>query len=356
ELEKHPPHLYDLRRELLQALEAQKKFSSTAQKKFPAINLKPKEVISMCASFPALFFLGTGASMPSQYRNVSGNIISLSSTLSIILDFGEGSLSQLYLMFSTWEEFCQFLYSIRLIFVSHRHADHHLGILSFLKLRASLFPQELPPTLIGPPALKGWFALVDSLVDKIPHRYLSSSNLACEGPCEFVFDALKIRLTLFKYVVTLFSCFHKLKKDNETFEAIRGVEHIEHAYGIKVENPLIGSIVYSGDSRPCETLIHHATNCTILIHEATFEDDLAEIAIQKGHSTIGEVPTQYSSKEASLKEENAEHAQPSGVSYDHIQNKTICAFDCMYIPLPVSPLLPRLYQVFPSIINTFFSH
>ncbi|KNG75964.1 hypothetical protein PFMG_02257 [Plasmodium falciparum IGH-CR14] len=49
-------------------------------------------------SYPCFYFLGTGCSMPSTFRNVSGIILSIQKNFSIILDFGEGSLYQLYWM------------------------------------------------------------------------------------------------------------------------------------------------------------------------------------------------------------------------------------------------------------------
>lgn len=48
-------------------------------------------------------------------------------------------------------------------------------------------------------------------------------------------------------------------------------------------------VVYSGDTRPCDAVVDAARNATLLIHEATFEDQLRDEAINKRHSTTGEV-------------------------------------------------------------------
>ena len=45
---------------------------------------------------------------------------------------------------------------------------------------------------------------------------------------------------------------------------------------------------YSGDTLPCENLVEGGKNATLLIHEATMEDGLEEMAHAKGHSTIGQ--------------------------------------------------------------------
>ena len=47
-------------------------------------------------------------------------------------------------------------------------------------------------------------------------------------------------------------------------------------------------IVYTGDTRPSEALIGFAENADLLIHDATFDDELWERALEDGHST----PTQ----------------------------------------------------------------
>ncbi|MFX0074715.1 MAG: MBL fold metallo-hydrolase, partial [Candidatus Hermodarchaeota archaeon] len=44
-------------------------------------------------------------------------------------------------------------------------------------------------------------------------------------------------------------------------------------------------ITYSGDTLPCESLIELGKNSDIIIHEATFSRDLADIAEEKMHST-----------------------------------------------------------------------
>ncbi|GJP55829.1 hypothetical protein CLOM_g14854 [Closterium sp. NIES-68] len=47
-------------------------------------------------------------------------------------------------------------------------------------------------------------------------------------------------------------------------------------------------LVYSGDTRPCDTVRVASRGATVLIHEATFEDDLQHEAIARRHSTTSE--------------------------------------------------------------------
>jgi ribonuclease Z len=48
------------------------------------------------------------------------------------------------------------------------------------------------------------------------------------------------------------------------------------------------SVVFSGDTRPCASVVAAARGATLLVHEATFEDELAGDALAKRHSTLSE--------------------------------------------------------------------
>lgn len=45
---------------------------------------------------------------------------------------------------------------------------------------------------------------------------------------------------------------------------------------------------FSGDTMPCPALAAAGHGATLLIHEATIEDDLPEVAEAKGHSTFAQ--------------------------------------------------------------------
>lgn len=55
--------------------------------------------------------------------------------------------------------------------------------------------------------------------------------------------------------------------------------------GIKL---ILGGRRFSGDTTPCDALVEVGMGATLLIHEATIQDDMPEVAIAKGHSTFGQ--------------------------------------------------------------------
>lgn len=76
--------------------------------------------------------LGTGSAIPSKYRNVSATHLDIPGLGGILLDCGEGSLGQLRRRFGP-EGTRRVLEELRMIHISHMHADHHLGLQAILR-------------------------------------------------------------------------------------------------------------------------------------------------------------------------------------------------------------------------------
>ncbi|CAG8524750.1 2252_t:CDS:2 [Acaulospora colombiana] len=165
--------------------------------------------------------LGTGSTLPSKYRNVSSTLISIPDNGNILLDVGEGTYSSLVRHLGSYGEINggqtgvnEFLNSLKCIFISHMHADHHLGLIRVLSKWNELHNDDNNVLIhvIGPSRLWKWLNELSDVQD----------------------------------------------------------------FG------------YSGDTRPCDDLVRVGKNATLLIHEATFENDLIEEALNKKHSTTEE--------------------------------------------------------------------
>ena len=88
--------------------------------------------------------LGTGSALPSQYRNVSGTIVRVPGCGSYLLDCGENTLGQLRRMYPP-EKVREILRDIKVIWISHNHADHHLGMTSMIRAWYEAVHQAQPP-------------------------------------------------------------------------------------------------------------------------------------------------------------------------------------------------------------------
>ncbi|KAI9184122.1 hypothetical protein H9P43_003175 [Blastocladiella emersonii ATCC 22665] len=121
--------------------------------------------------------LGTGSAIPSKFRNVSSTLVSTPAG-PILMDCGEGTLGQLARLVpvdvsdapaTALVEFRHptlqhLLDSLKLIFVSHLHADHHLGLTRLLAHTAH------PVTIVGPWRLWNFLREIDSVHPVGLHR------------------------------------------------------------------------------------------------------------------------------------------------------------------------------------------
>lgn len=69
--------------------------------------------------------------------------------------------------------------------------------------------------------------------------------------------------------------------------------HLEKSYAISIsvkqpDQQEDFKLTFSGDTIPCDSLVELGRNSTLLIHEATLEDTLANSAATKMHSTISQ--------------------------------------------------------------------
>jgi ribonuclease Z len=138
-----------------------------------------------------IIFTGTSSAVPNKYRNVTGIFVrmpqsavvenSIAERSALFLDCGEGSYGSLVRRLGRERSIATALENgglgcvddaiscISLVWISHMHADHHLGTLRLIieraKARIRLSLPELPVLIVGPTRMYFWL-LEMSRIDK----------------------------------------------------------------------------------------------------------------------------------------------------------------------------------------------
>jgi ribonuclease Z len=244
-------------------------------------------------------FLGTGAACPTVDRNVAGLAVQREGE-TILFDCGEGTQRQMMRYGVS--------FAFREIFFSHYHADHILGVTGLLRTMG-LQDRTAPVTLYGP---------------KGAARVLGAAVALGIERSRFPIDIVEVkpgdRLARDAYALEVFPTEHRADTIGWALVEHQRLGRFDPARAIALgvpEGPLWGKIhkgesvrlpdgrtvtpselvgpprpgrrvVYSGDTRPCATLIEAARGADLLVHEATFSDEEGERAVETGHSTASE--------------------------------------------------------------------
>ncbi|EPQ30968.1 uncharacterized protein PFL1_01157 [Pseudozyma flocculosa PF-1] len=259
--------------------------------------------------------LGTGSASPSKYRNVISTLVQTPRDGNILLDAGEATYGLLKRKFGCdrdgtsaevnsdkGEDVDAILRNLRCLFISHIHADHHIGLIRLLVERRKLHPRPAAPLHL----------VATSFVHTYLREYASIEDLGLDD------DVVLLNNEFLDYrtgVDPLPDSSAASAKGQAVGKAVAGQarsRHVElsadakaalnlsylhtarvhhrgsHCYGLVVRHASGWSLTYSGDTRPSDELIAAGRGSTVLIHEATLEDSQLTMAIAKGHSTFGE--------------------------------------------------------------------
>jgi len=130
------------------------------------------------------------------------------------------------------------LLDLRAIWISHPHADHHLGIMRILAERAKLVASEddLPRLLIiGPRPVLSWlreYRALDTTIDWWGEENLV--DMESMTPSAYAFLREQLGITSLVNVP---------------------VKHCPHAYAVVIDGENGWRLVYSGDTRPSDRLV-----------------------------------------------------------------------------------------------------
>ncbi|XP_047144375.1 ribonuclease Z, mitochondrial isoform X1 [Hydra vulgaris] len=204
--------------------------------------------------YPKVVFFGTGSSIPSKLRNVSSTLLFFSEDEAVLLDCGEECYGQLFRHYGN--KITHILRCIKIILISHMHADHHLGLFTLLDKMKLIEKDSV--ILVAPEIMMNWLNCYKR-IDLKSLNFISNEKLMRDG--EVLFRNIHV-------------------------QSVK-VDHPGHAYGFVISKDRC-KVTFSGDTLPSNELIKAGEDSTILIHEATMEDDKAEEAFLKKHSTIGQ--------------------------------------------------------------------
>ena len=265
--------------------------------------------------------LGTGCAVPSKHRAPAAVYLHAYARGGILLDAGEGTLGQMCALMGP-SKAAAALARLSLVWISHHHADHHLGLLRLLAAASSLRPPSAPPLLVvGPRAVGTFLAAYQALSSSAlpPSGFDTTTDTSCLHPPGGGGPAFASAVAAQGVAAgggatvsmepsagaPLRFRFESCASLNAPRSAARdwllrrsglGLRHIQcvpvvhcaDAWGVVLAHANGWSVAYSGDTRPCEALVAAGRGVTLLIHEATFDDTRGADAIQKRHSTRGE--------------------------------------------------------------------
>ncbi|MCW3137093.1 MAG: ribonuclease Z [Methanophagales archaeon] len=240
-------------------------------------------------------FLGTGGSTPTPNRNPSAIAVNREGEL-MLFDCGEGTQRQMMRAKTGM--------AVSSIFITHFHADHVLGIPGLLQTMA-LQGRKEPLEIFGP-----------RYIDKFLYHLLSLGYVgkgfevkAIELKPGDEVRRQKYRIKAIKTVHNVESIGYVLEEDVRPgrFNRERAIElgikpgplfsRLQSGHTITVDGreirpeqvlgpPRPGrKIVYTGDTRPCESVVEASRGADLLIHDSSMSEEVKQYAIEYMHST-----------------------------------------------------------------------
>jgi len=244
--------------------------------------------------------LGTGSSAPSKYRNVLSTLVHVPGDGYMVLDAGESTYYQMARRFGPGRDgwagpgsgqgIESVLRQLKMLFVSHIHGDHHMGVTRLLLERRKLAPSS-PLFLVTNNYTRFYLreydriealGLRDGSVIALDNELFNWQTGIDPDP-QSTSAPVQVSQRMRQHWKAL------LKLANLKSIRTVSVQHrTSHCYGLVLTHQSGWKLVFSGDTMPCQALVHAGRGATVLIHEATMQDDEAELAAAKGHSTIGQ--------------------------------------------------------------------
>jgi ribonuclease Z len=249
-----------------------------------------------------LVFLGTGAAIPSLRRALPTLAVEFPGE-TILLDCSEGTQQQLMSAGLSPSR-------IRHIFISHLHGDHIFGLPGLLTSQ-HLLARETPLTIWGPAGIAQFLEGIAAVTGHRTRFPLTIHEWRGEDIGEireerFMFCAKKLDHSKLCYGFRIWANPRPGRFDVEKAHALGippGPERHALQMGKRIQlkdgrtvlpEEVVGperkgpALAYCTDTRPCPAAVALAKEADILLHDSTFDQDLADLARETGHSTAAE--------------------------------------------------------------------
>jgi len=245
-----------------------------------------------------IVFLGTGSSTPTEDRWLPSILVNVRGE-HLLLDCGEGAQ---YRVLKAGLK----VNKLAAILISHMHGDHLYGLPGLLE-SLEVWGRREPLSIIGPPGIVEY---VNAALTRKRLAYPivveeAAPGLVVERPSYRVY-AVRVDHGIEAYAYAMVEDDYPGKFDSARAEKL-GIppgplrrrlllgERVVLPNGKVVEpQEVVGSprrglkVVYSGDTRPCQSLVDASRGADLLIHEATFSSEHEEEAQLSFHSTAAE--------------------------------------------------------------------
>ncbi len=243
-------------------------------------------------------FLGTSGAVPTTQRAPSALLVNREGDR-LLFDCGEGTQRQM-MRYGTG-------FTVSHLFVTHLHGDHILGIPGLIQ-SWDFNGRDEPLTIHCPRGTATEIAELPKVGGHTPGFPIEINEV---GPDEVALDADGYEVRAFEtkhYTASVGYAlieadrpgrFDRQKAESEldippgpAYGQLHRGEPVELDDGRVIDpSEVVGDprpgrrFVYTGDTRPVDSTVDIATNCDLLVHDATFGDDHRSRATQTGHST-----------------------------------------------------------------------
>ncbi len=291
--------------------------------------------------------LGTSCGVPTRERGLPSVLIKRNGD-AMLFDCGEGTQRQMM-------RFGVSFMKIDRVFVTHFHGDHYLGLFGLIQ-SMSFFGREEDLDIYGP---RGMIEICETIAEignfmpgfeVVGHDISSGHNVEGSG---FEVSAAKVRHSVptLAYVIQEEERPGKFDIDKAKsigipegalYKELQNGKEIQWEGKVVRPREVIGpprpgrKVVYIGDALPTNEMVSTARDSDLMICEATFCQELADRALETGHSTVKQVCDV--ARKASVRKLVLTHFSPrydiedvrEEVSFD----KTIIASDGLEIKVP----------------------